>query len=41
MKNRIQIVVILLILMNLHTSCQEQTKYDGEVNVEYTPQHVN
>src|SRR6056297_665158 len=41
MKNRIQIVVILLILMNLHTSCQEQTKYDGEVKVEYTPRHIN
>jgi Leucine-rich repeat (LRR) protein len=27
--------------MNLHTSCQEQTKYDGEVKVEYTPWHIN
>ena len=41
MKSRIQIAVILLVLMSINTACQKQSKYDGEIEVEYTPRHVN
>ena len=41
MKSKIQLVLILLILVSITTTCQQQSKYDGEVKVEYTPYHVN
>ncbi|MFO7744077.1 MAG: leucine-rich repeat domain-containing protein [Psychroflexus sp.] len=40
-KAGIQIALIFLIMINLTTACQKQTKYDGDVKVEYTPRHVN
>ena len=40
-KSKIQLVLIVLILVSITTTCQQQSKYDGEVKVEYTPYHVN
>ncbi|MFO7744078.1 MAG: hypothetical protein R6V36_01700, partial [Psychroflexus sp.] len=39
--NRVVLILTILAVINLTTACQKQSKYDGDVKVEYTPHHVN
>jgi Leucine-rich repeat (LRR) protein len=41
MKSNVQLILIVFILMSITSACQQQSKYDREVKVEYTPRHIN